>query len=109
MYNVYNIKGYLEFEYQEETGTGTGPTLEFYSLIWKEYKENTQIWYKTFDYSLFPIPMLNLTEDLKKKNKKAFQLLGYLIARGLYDDRLIDIPLNSLFWDVLLDRVIIFF
>jgi hypothetical protein len=32
-------------------------------------------------------------------------LLGFLIARALYDDRLIDIPLNSLFWDLVLDRV----
>jgi len=32
--------------------------------------------------------------------------MGFAIARALYDDRLIDIPLNSLFWDIVLDRVI---
>jgi len=35
-----------------------------------------------------------------------FKIMGFAIARALYDDRLIDIPLNSLFWDIVLDRVI---
>jgi len=35
-------------------------------------------------------------------------ILGFLIARALYDDRLIDIPMNSLFWDLVLDRVNIY-
>lgn len=35
-------------------------------------------------------------------------LLGFLIARALFDDRLIDLPINSLFWDLVLDRVNIF-
>jgi len=51
------------------------------------------------------MPISHLSEENKKKVKKSFQLLGYFIARALYDDRLIDIPINSLFWDVLLERV----
>ena len=100
-----SYNGYLEFEYNEEIGTGQGPTLEFYSLLCKEFKENKDLWYKTADYSLFPIPITRLDEENKKKMKKSFQLLGYFIARALYDDRLIDFPLNSIFFDVLLERV----
>ena len=95
----------MEFEYNDEIGTGQGPTLEFYNLLSKEYKENKEIWFKTSDYSLFPLPLSHLSEENKKKVKRSFQLLGYFIARALYDDRLIDIPFNGLFWDVLLERV----
>jgi E3 ubiquitin-protein ligase TRIP12 len=92
----------LEFEYLNETGTGIGPTLEFYSLIAKEMKMIPNLWYKTYDYSLFPAPSSENIEE----NKKIFTLLGFVIARGLYDDRLLDFPLNSLFWDLVLERVI---
>jgi len=40
-----------------------------------------------------------------EESKKLFNLLGYIIARGLYDDRLLDIQLSSLFWDLVLKRV----
>ena len=29
-----------------------------------------------------------------------------MVARGLYDDRLLDFPINSVFWDLVLDRPI---
>ena len=101
-----NYKGYIEFEYENETGTGMGPTLEFYSLFAKEIIENNKnIWYKTEDYSLFPIPLIN-NDKYSDKIKYLFNVIGYVIARALYDDRLIDIPLNSLFWDLVLERPI---
>ena len=106
MNNLGNYNGYIEFEYENETGTGMGPTLEFYSLFAKEIIENNKnIWYKTEDYSLFPLPLINNEND-KDKIKDLFKVIGYVIARALYDDRLIDIPLNSLFWDLVLDRPI---
>ena len=33
-----------------------------------------------------------------------FKLLGYIVGRAIYDDRLLDIPLNKVFWDRLLNR-----
>ena len=96
------LKGYLEIEYFDESGTGNGPTLEFYSLFAKEIREKNETWIKTSDLSLFPIPYL----VPKEETQKTFLLMGYIMARGLYDDRLMDIPLNSLFWDIVLDRVI---
>jgi hypothetical protein len=101
MKDYQNFNGYLEFEYHDETGTGIGPTYEFYSLIAKEIKKLNKFWYKTTDLSLYPAPIesANLEEI-----KSTFTLLGFVIARGLYDDRLLDFPLNSLFWDLVLDR-----
>lgn len=77
--------------------------MEFYSLCFKEIINNKDLWYKTSNNTLFPSPILK-KEDLVEK-EKIFNLLGFLVARALYDDRLIDIPINSLFWDLVLDRV----
>lgn len=87
----------------DETGTGLGPTLEFYSLCFKEITSKKDLWYKTTNNTLFPSPVFS-KED-QKDREKTFMLLGFLVARALYDDRLIDLPLNSLFWDLVLDRV----
>jgi len=61
-------------------------------------------WYKTDDYSLYPLP--STENEIDQEKLRNFKILGFSIARALYDDRLVDIPLNSLFWDVVLDRVI---
>lgn len=66
-------------------------------------REMSGMWYPTSDYSLFPKP---LSEDSSSENSKIMSFLGYIIARGLYDDRLLDFPINSLFWDLLLNRVL---
>lgn len=103
MKDYQGFNGYLEFEYHDETGTGIGPTYEFYSLIAKEVKKINKFWYKTTDLSLYPAPIENCNLE---EIKSIFTLLGFVIARGLYDDRLLDFPLNSLFWDLVLDRPI---
>ena len=106
MNEINNYNGYVEFEYFNETGTGMGPTLEYYSLFTKEIIENHKyLWYKTEDYSLFPIPLIKGNSN-NEKILKLFNVTGYVIARALYDDRLIDFPLNSLFWDLVLERPI---
>lgn len=46
-----------------------------------------------------------MNEKTKAEHTKIFTLIGFIIARGLYDDRLLDIPLNSLFWDIIFERV----
>ena len=108
MNEINNYNGYVEFEYFNETGTGMGPTLEYYSLFTKEIIENHKnLWYKTEDYSLFPLPLIKGNPN-NEKTIKLFNVIGYVIARALYDDRLIDFPLNSLFWDLVLERPINF-
>jgi hypothetical protein len=77
--------------------------LEFYSLFAKEIREKF-LWFRTSHLSLYPLPVEQ--GQVRDDQKRYFFLLGYYIARGLYDDRLLDIPLNSLFWDVVLGRVI---
>ena len=58
---------------------------------------------KTSDLSLYPMPSENGV--FKEEIKNLFFLIGYIMARGLYDDRLLDMPLNSVFWDIVLERV----
>jgi E3 ubiquitin-protein ligase TRIP12 len=42
-------------------------------------------------------------EDLHKLYEH-FRLAGTLMAKSIVDDRLIDLPLSSLWWDILLGR-----
>jgi hypothetical protein len=76
--------------------------LEFYSLFAKEIREKF-LWFRTSHLSLYPLPVEN--GQAREDQKRYFFLLGYYIARGLYDDRLLDVALDSLFWDVVLERV----
>ena len=94
------FKGYLEFEYMGEIGNGLGPTLEFYRLIIEKLYENKKLWYKTTDNSIYPA--LGLNND--KKAIKYFKLLGYIIARSIYDDRLVDFPISKVFWNILFNK-----
>ena len=105
--NFSDFIGYLEFEYKGEIGNGLGPTLEFYTLILDKIKGDNYLWYKTTDGSLYP--KLIDEKNISKKNNnlyniKMFKLLGYIVGRAIYDDRLLDIPLNKVFWDRVLDR-----
>ena len=96
--------GFLEFEYIGEIGNGLGPTLEFFSLIFEKLKEDKNLWYKTTDGSWYPNIGLNENENALKM----FKLLGYIVGRAIHDDRLIDIPLSRLFWNLLLERPVLF-
>ena len=99
------FRGYLEFEYKGEIGNGLGPTLEFYTLIIEKIKEE-DLWYKTTDGSLFP-KLLNDNEN-NEEVLKLFKLLGFIIGRAIVDDRLLDIPLSKVFWNLALDKPILF-
>ena len=94
------FNGYLEFEYMGEIGNGLGPTLEFYRLIIEKLYENKELWYKTTDNAIYPALGLNNN----KKDIKYFKLLGYIIARAIYDDRLVDFPLSKVFWNLLFNK-----
>jgi E3 ubiquitin-protein ligase TRIP12 len=42
---VINKRAFLEIEYKEEEGTGLGPTLEFYTLVSEQLKnQDPPIW-----------------------------------------------------------------
>ena len=91
---------FLEFKFDEEVGTGLGPTLEYFALIGKEIKEQHNLWKKTTDNTLYPNP-LNMSvrkPKEKKKIEKFFELVGTIIARSLMDERLIDLPISKVFW-----------
>jgi len=102
------FKGYLEFEYSGEIGNGLGPTLEFYTLIIDKITENQDLWYKTTDGTLYPRLLCDKEIDMNQNIIRLFKLLGYIIGRAIYDDRLLDIPLNKVFWNLVLDKPILF-
>ncbi len=97
-----NFSGFLEFEYTNEIGNGLGPTLEFFSLLFDIFKNNSKLWYKTTDKSFYP----NFIGNDNKEICDIFKLMGFMLARALYDDRLFDFQFSSVFWDLILDRPI---
>jgi len=54
---------------------------------------------------LFP---KHLKQDAKSESFKkvcaSFELIGAYVARAILDDRLIDVPLSPLFWDLVLEK-----
>jgi hypothetical protein len=81
----------LEFDYAEEEGTGSGPTLEFYYLLSKEIR-GMKIWRNTGELTgLFPAP--NSKEDLG-----LWETLGRVIGKAFADDRLLELPLSPVLW-----------
>jgi E3 ubiquitin-protein ligase TRIP12 len=114
----------LEFEFFEEEGSGLGPTLEYYSLIANEISNPSyKLWRKTDDGSLFPTPFepfrlyyegtkLYKNQEHKQEHKieceklqLIFRMIGSVVARALLDERMVDIPLNRVFWNLVLKRV----
>ena len=117
-------KSILEFEFENEEGTGLGPTLEYYSIISHEMKNPVHnLWRSTDNNMLFPSPIdpydLKYPDPNKSKRRQAapenrrdfekFQLVfrcaGTLLARAILDERIVDFPLHPVFWDIVLDRV----
>lgn len=103
----------LEVEYFEEVGTGLGPTLEFYSIVSKEFsKKKLKIWREsdgnsTADYAfgkrgLFPAPMSDeqASQESGKKQLNIFKILGKFVARSMLDSRIIDISFNPAFFRI---------
>lgn len=107
-------RAFLEVEFKGEEGTGLGPTLEFFNLVSKEikaYKTPTtgiQIWRAGMqDNTLYPSPInlvsINLDDDLQRIYD-VFRLTGMMIAKSISDDRLIELPLSPVFWDLVLGK-----
>ena len=107
-------RAFLEVEYKDEIGTGLGPTLEFYYLVSQEVKNfkcksnDMSIWRNDMtDNCLFPTPinMVKISNEELQKVYEIFRLAGMMIAKSISDDRLIDLPMSTLFWDLVLGKV----
>lgn len=104
-------KSMLEIEYFDEVGTGLGPTLEFYALVSQEFQRNTLHMWRASSYAndtpsitaatngLFPRPMDPSTVDTRHGRRvlKYFTTLGRFIAKAIYDGRVTDLPLHTVF------------
>jgi hypothetical protein len=88
---------YLEFGFENEMGSGLGPTMEFYSLTAIELKSIKMLWRTMEDNSLFPAPLSSVEGE---QAKKYFEYMGWLVARSVFDERLIDLPFAEVFWDL---------
>ena len=122
-------KGLVEVEYNEEVGTGLGPTLEFYTLVSLEFqKTGLGMWREDHSsfitsntlpatdsgvlinpFGLFPRPWsptsdsyngLQFSEVLKK-----FVLLGQIVAKAIQDGRVLDVPFSKAFYKLILGQV----
>ncbi|XP_024080422.1 E3 ubiquitin-protein ligase TRIP12 isoform X4 [Cimex lectularius] len=101
-------KALLEVQYENEVGTGLGPTLEFYALVSKELqKSELELWHdegggpEGYVYSpvgLFPAPIPRSTRvsQLMKLRTK-FRFIGKFMAKAVMDSRMLDLPLSQTF------------
>ncbi|KAJ7977013.1 E3 ubiquitin-protein ligase UPL4 [Quillaja saponaria] len=118
----------LEVEYNEEVGTGLGPTLEFYTLVSQEFqKSGLGMWrgdISSFSsrkdlaaddtgillspYGLFPRPWSSIvdTSDGIQFSEviKKFFLLGQVIAKALHDGRILDLHFSKAFYKLVLGQ-----
>lgn len=104
----------MEIEYIDEVGTGLGPTLEFYATMSKEFaRKSLKMWHSTNstddsedEFSeyvsnlLYPAPMIYHDSE-QAKILDLFKQLGVLVARSLYDNRILDFRFNSVLFTLL--------
>lgn len=107
----------LEVGFDGEVGTGFGPTLEFYSTVSREIqKASLRLWhgrtismavdgndgphseYTVADGGLYPA--VNMSSNAKQRDArfKKFEFIGRLLAQALVDARMLDLPLNPVFF-----------
>ncbi|GAA0184288.1 ubiquitin-protein ligase [Lithospermum erythrorhizon] len=118
----------IEVEYNEEVGTGLGPTLEFYTLVshefqkcclgmWREdhlslgSKEGVEV--EDFGilvsrFGLFPRPWSAAVSTSNSKDfsevLKRFVLLGHIVAKAFQDGRVLDLPFSKAFYKLILGK-----
>ncbi|XP_030521970.1 E3 ubiquitin-protein ligase UPL4 [Rhodamnia argentea] len=117
----------LEVEFDDEVGTGLGPTLEFYTLISHEFqKPGLGMWREDHGSSSskvmethgsemilspfghFPgpwAPALCISENLEFAEViNRFILLGKLVAKALQDGRVLDLHLSKAFYKLIIGQ-----
>lgn len=101
MQDLASSKALLEVQYENEVGTGLGPTLEFYALVSKELQKSAlELWNSTtsLEHSeyvhniggLFPAPIpktAKLSQITKLKSK--FRFIGKFMAKAVMDSRMV--------------------
>ncbi|KAK4345454.1 hypothetical protein RND71_035630 [Anisodus tanguticus] len=121
-------KAVLEVEYFGEVGTGLGPTLEFYTLLSHDLqKVGLGMWRSgsmevhtdnklsggdkdlvQAPLGLFPRPWSPHTGTVDGgqfyKTIEYFRLLGRVMAKALQDGRLLDLPLSTAFYKLVLGQ-----
>ncbi|EEF37151.1 ubiquitin protein ligase E3a, putative [Ricinus communis] len=122
------VKVPIEVVYNEEVGSGLGPTLEFYTLVSHEFqKSGLGIWrddsslfadrkdLHTEDagivmspFGLFPCPWsstLDTSDGIQFSEViKKFFLMGQLVAKALQDGRVLDLPFSKAFYKLILQQ-----
>ncbi|KAG2011493.1 ubiquitin-protein ligase [Coprinopsis cinerea AmutBmut pab1-1] len=105
----------LEVEYFEEVGTGLGPTLEFYSLVSKEFaRKDLKIWrdndasgpgsYVSHPHGLYPAPISreDIISDGGQKRTHILRVIGQFVAKAMLDSRIIDLSFSKVFLKIVL-------
>lgn len=105
----------LEVEYFEEVGTGLGPTLEFYSLVSREFaRKDLKIWrdedpsrsgvHVFHPRGLFPAPISpeDIANDGGLKRTHIIRVIGQFVAKAMLDSRIIDMSFNKVFLRIVL-------
>ncbi|XP_059667702.1 E3 ubiquitin-protein ligase UPL4 isoform X2 [Cornus florida] len=119
----------LDVEYNEEVGTGLGPTLEFYTLVSHEFqKSGLGMWREdnmlftpvkslqvedsgtvVSPFGLFPCPWSSAASSTSSGIEfseviKKFVLLGQVVAKSLQDGRVLDLPFSKAFYKLILGQ-----
>ncbi|KAM7468155.1 hypothetical protein LguiB_015717 [Lonicera macranthoides] len=118
----------LEVEYDEEVGTGLGPTLEFYTLVGYEFQKfGLGLWREdhtpftstksliaednginSCPFGLFPRPWssaVSMSSGIEFEGViKKFFLLGQVVAKAVQDGRVFDLPFSIAFYKVILGK-----
>ncbi|XP_039615955.1 E3 ubiquitin-protein ligase TRIP12 isoform X3 [Polypterus senegalus] len=118
MQDLGSSRAMLEIQYENEVGTGLGPTLEFYALVSQELQRaDLGLWrgeevtlanpkgsqegtkYMFSSGGLFAVPFGRTTKPAHiAKVKMKFRFLGKLMAKAIMDFRLLDLPLGLPFY-----------
>lgn len=90
----------LDIEYEEEPGTGIGPTVEFFTLVSEKIK-NLPIWRNMCeDSGLFPAPFTELQDNWEE----LFEFVGKFIGKAIIDKRYIDFKLCPALWKLVFNQ-----
>lgn len=116
----------LEVEYFGEVGTGLGPTLEFYTLLSREFqkiglsmwrgdhshvksKEDSDSGHVVASLGLFPRPWSAARSSSNRISfdniVHNFALLGRIVAKALRDGRVLDLSFSKAFYKLMLEQV----
>ncbi|CAN7997409.1 unnamed protein product [Ixodes pacificus] len=112
MQDLGSSRALLEIQYENEVGSGLGPTLEFYALVSRELQRaDLDMWrgetvsvlkggeepvkYVHSGCGLFPSPLgRNAKVGHVGRVRSRFKLLGKFVAKALMDSRMLDLPLS---------------